>query len=86
MLIEENFNTNVKEGFIRYLDTNETRQIAINPFMKEEIRQITSEIHELLKDASLPNYCQNKNKCVNCGLRSTCYDEEKVTTMLSEMQ
>ena len=86
MLIEESYKTSVKEGLIRYLDANETRQIAINPFMKEEIRQITSEIHELLKDASLPNYCQNKNKCVNCGLRSTCYDEEKVTTMLSEMQ
>ncbi|MEK6949948.1 MAG: CRISPR-associated protein Cas4 [Nanoarchaeota archaeon] len=86
MLVEEKYSTKVKEGFVRYLDSNESRQIAINPFMKEEIRQITSEIQEMLKSADLPYYCSNRNKCVNCGLRSTCYDEEKVTTMLSEMQ
>jgi len=73
MLIEENFNTNVKEGFIRYLDTNETRQISINPFMKEEIIELTREIQDLLKNQEMPNYCENKNKCVKCGLRSTCH-------------
>ena len=86
MLIEERYSTKVKEGFVRYLDSNESRQIAINPFMKDEIKQVIAEIQELLRNASLPNYCSNKNKCVNCGLRNTCYDEEKVTTMLSEMQ
>ncbi len=72
MLIEENFSTNVKEGFIRYLDTNETRQIAINPFMKDEIIGLIKEIQELLKASEIPNYCENRNKCTNCGLRSTC--------------
>jgi len=86
MLIEENFNTNVKEGFVRYLDTNETRQIAINPFMKEEIIDLTKEIQNLLKNQEIPNYCENRNKCVNCGLRSTCYDEQEVTALLSEIQ
>ena len=86
MLIEENFNTNVKKGFIRYLDTNETRQIAINPFMKEEIIDLTKEIQNLLKNREIPNYCENKNKCVNCGLRSTCYNEQEVAALLSEIQ
>ena len=86
MLIEENFNTNVKEGFIRYLDTNETRQIAINPFMKEEIIELTKEIQNLLKNQEIPNYCENRNKCVKCSLRSTCYNEHEVTILLSEIQ
>ena len=86
MLVEEKYSTKVKEGFVRYLDSNESRQIAINPFMKDEIRQIIAKIQELLKNASFPIYCSNRNKCVNCGLKNTCYDEEKVTTMLSEMQ
>lgn len=86
MLIEENFKTNVKEGFIRYLDTNETRQIAINPFMKEEIISLVKEIQELLKANEIPNYCENRNKCVKCGLRNTCYNESEVATLLSEIQ
>jgi len=86
MLIEENFNTSVKEGFIRYLDTNQTRQITINPFMKEEIISLTKEIQELLKTQDIPNYCENRNKCTNCGLRQTCYNEQEVATMLSEIQ
>lgn len=86
MLIEENFNTNVKEGFIRYLDTNETRHITINPFMKEEIVGLVKEIQELLKANEIPNYCENKNKCTNCGLRSTCYNEQEVAALLSEIK
>ena len=86
MLIEENFNTSVKVGFIRYLDTNETRQIAINPFMKEEIIKLVNEVQGLLKNSNIPNYCENKNKCVKCGLRETCYNEQTVATMLSEIQ
>ncbi len=85
MLIEENFNTSVKEGLIRYLETNETRQIAINPFMKVEIISLVREIQDLLKARDIPNYCENRNKCVNCGLRNTCYNEQEVTTLLSEI-
>jgi len=68
MLIEEKFKTNVKEAFVYYLDAKETRQISINPFMKEEIMNLVREVQELLKTQELPNYCKNKNKCVNCGL------------------
>ena len=44
MLIEEKFNTTVKEGFVRYLDSKETRHIAINPFMREEITNLIKEV------------------------------------------
>ncbi len=86
LLIEEKYNTQVNEGFIRYLDSNETRHIVMNPFMKEEIKSVVKEILELLENRNLPSYCSNKNKCTTCSLRTTCYDEEKVTAMLSEIQ
>ena len=86
LLIEEKYNTKVNEGFIRYLDSNETRHIALNPFMKEEIKSVVTEIIELLETHNPPAHCSNRNKCTNCGLRNTCYDEEKVTTLLSEIQ
>ena len=85
MLLEEKFKTSVKEGFVRYLDAKETRQIAINPFMKEEIINLVKEVQELLKNQDVPNYCENKNKCTNCGLKETCYNESEVSTLLSEM-
>ena len=86
MLLEEKFKTQVKEGFVNYLDAKETRQIAINPFMKEEIINLVKEVQELLKNQNIPNYCENKNKCTNCGLRETCYNEAEVSTLLSEIQ
>jgi CRISPR-associated exonuclease Cas4 len=86
MMIEETFNTNVKEGFVRYLDTKVTRQIAMNPFMKEEIINLVKEVQDLLNNQNIPNYCENKNKCTHCGVRETCYNEPKVTTLLSEIQ
>ena len=86
MLIEEKFKTNVKEAFVYYLDAKETRHISINPFMKQEIINLVKEVQELLKNQNIPDYCENKNKCINCGLRNTCYNEEEVTTLLSEIQ
>ena len=86
LLAEEKFKTKVKEGFVHYLDAKETRHIAINPFMKEEIMNLTKEVQELLENKQPPGYCENKNKCTNCGLRETCYDEAEVSTLLSELE
>jgi len=84
MLLEEKFQTQVKEGFINYLDAKETRHISINPFMKEEIISLVKEIQNLLKNQTLPNYCENRNKCANCGLKATCYNEAEVEALLPE--
>lgn len=86
MLIEEKYKTNVQEAFVRYLDTKETRHITINPFMKEEIRNLVKEVQDLLKSHQPPNYCENRSKCINCGIKETCYNEEEVSTLLSEIQ
>ena len=85
LLLEEKFNTKIKEGFVYYLDAKQSRHIVINPFMKEEIMSLVREIQDLLKNQELPNYCENKNKCVNCGLRQDCYNEEQVNILMSEI-
>lgn len=86
LLAEEKFNTKVKEGFVHYLDAKEIRHITINPFMKEEIINLIKEVQELLKNQQPPGYCENKNKCTNCGLKETCYNEAEVSTLLSEIK
>jgi len=54
--------------------------------MKQEIMDLIKEVQELLENKKLPDYCENKNKCTNCGVRETCYNESEVSTLLSELQ
>ncbi|MBI2656840.1 CRISPR-associated protein Cas4 [Candidatus Woesearchaeota archaeon] len=83
LLLQEHFSKPVKEGFVVYLDTKEKRHIAINPYMKEEVRQIVEEIIALLESRELPDFCNNENKCRKCGLKQTCYNEEEVNNLLT---
>lgn len=82
LLLQEKFNKDVKEGFVVYLDTKEKRRISINPFMKHEIRQLVDEVIALLESRELPDFCSNENKCIKCGLKQTCYNEEEVNNLL----
>lgn len=82
LLMQEHFKKPVKEGFVVYLDTKQKRHIAINPFMKEEVKQIVDNIIALLESRQLPDFCSNENKCRKCGLRQTCYNEEEVNNLL----
>ncbi|MBI2207910.1 CRISPR-associated protein Cas4 [Candidatus Woesearchaeota archaeon] len=85
LMLEEKYQKPIKEAFVHYLDNKEKRHITINPFMKEEIINLVKEIQELLEKKSLPNYCENRNKCVNCGAKETCYNEQEVDILMSEI-
>jgi len=85
MLLEEKYNIGVKEGFIHYLDANEKRHIPINIMLKDEIRELTKKVKELLKSREIPEICENKNKCSPCGLKDTCYDEKKLKSRQKEL-
>ena len=82
LMLQEKFSKQIKEGYVVYLDTKEKRRIAINPFMKQEIKQIVDEILALLESKELPDFCNNENKCRKCGLKQTCYNEEEVNNLL----
>ena len=78
MLLEEKFNTQIKEGFVHYLDADEKRHLEINPFLKEEIKSLVYEVQTLIEGRKLPDYCQNKNKCKKCSFSTICYNEEEM--------
>ncbi|MBI2659571.1 CRISPR-associated protein Cas4 [Candidatus Woesearchaeota archaeon] len=82
LLMQEHFKKPVKEGFVVYLDTKEKRHIAMNPFMKEEVKQIVDDVIALLEKKELPDFCNNENKCRKCGLKQTCYDENEINNLL----
>ncbi|HLG24652.1 MAG TPA: CRISPR-associated protein Cas4 [Candidatus Nanoarchaeia archaeon] len=82
LLLGEKFNTDINEAFVHYLDSNEKRQIVINPFMKYEITSMVDEIIELIQSKDLPDYCDSENKCRSCGLRKTCYDNTEMEKLM----
>lgn len=82
LLLEEKFNTEIKEGFVNYLDSKEKRHIAINPFMRIEVKQLIEKVNFLLNSDKIPDFEKNQNKCINCGLKEDCYDEKKLKTLL----
>jgi CRISPR-associated protein Cas4 len=86
LLLEEKFKTKVKEGFVHYLDSKQKRHLAINPFLKEEIKDLVKEVQELINIKRLPNYCENENKCKACSLNTTCYSEEELNKYLKEAE
>lgn len=85
MLLEEKYSTEVKEGFIHYIDINERRHISINIFLKEEINDLKNQVKSLLESKELPDFCENQNKCSACGLKETCYDEKKLKKQQKEL-
>ena len=76
LMLEEKSGKEIKEGFVHYLDTNERRQIVMNPFLKDEVKELKNQVKELLASTELPEKTENKNKCLKCGLREKCYDKK----------
>jgi CRISPR-associated protein Cas4 len=83
LLLEEKFNSKIKEGFVFYLDSRQKRHIAFNPFMKEEVANLVDEVISVIQGKEVPDFCENKNKCINCGLRETCYSKDKMNELLN---
>lgn len=82
LLLEEKFKKKIKEGFIIYIDSNQKRHIAINPFLREEVGQIIDEVITILQSKELPDFCGNENKCRKCGLKDKCYNEHEMDALL----
>ena len=85
MLLEDKFNVEIKEGFIHYLDAKQRRHIAINPFMRQEIKDTIKRINALLTSKKLPDKEQNKNKCNKCGLKEICFNEALLSKKLNQL-
>jgi len=84
LLLEEISKTKIKEGFVHYLDSDERRQVVINPFLKEEVKELRKKVLEMLNFGEIPGYCGNERKCAVCGLKKECFDERFLDKKLKE--
>lgn len=73
LLIEENFKTVVKRGFVNYLPETLILQIEITPTMKSYVKRVLGHIKRIIKDEELPPIRVAKQKCTGgCGHKQTC--------------
>ena len=83
ILLEEKLKQPIKEGFVHYLDSDIRRQIVINPFLKQEVKDLKEKVRGLLNSAKMPEHNENSNKCSVCGLKDKCYNEKFIKNLLN---
>lgn len=82
LLLEEKVKKPIKEGFIRYLDSYETRQVTMNPFLRDEILELIVKVNKMLNSNEIPSFVDNENKCNACELKDDCINEPKLRLMM----
>lgn len=82
LLLQEKFSTRVRKGYIHYLDSKEVRPVVMNPFLESEINETVSNVLDMQIKKSLPDFCENRNKCINCSSKEICYNKEKLKDLL----
>ena len=73
LLVEENYGTVVRRGFVNYLPEALILQFEITPTMKSYVKRVLGHIKRIIKDEELPPIRVAKQKCGGgCGHKQTC--------------
>ncbi|OGM02902.1 CRISPR-associated protein Cas4 [Candidatus Woesearchaeota archaeon RBG_13_36_6] len=82
LLLREHSKKEINNGFVRYLDSGETREVVMNPFLEFKINELIEKTKGLLNSKTVPSFCNNKNKCSACGLKESCYNEAEINKLI----
>jgi len=73
LLVEENFETIVKRGFVNYLPETLILQFEITPSMKSYVKRVLGHIKRIIEDEELPPIRVAEQKCGGgCGHKQVC--------------
>jgi CRISPR-associated exonuclease Cas4 len=73
LLIEDNFKTVVKRGFVNYIPETLILQFEITPTMKSYVKRVLGHIKRIIRDEELPPIRVAKQKCTGgCGHKQIC--------------
>lgn len=73
LLIEENYNTTVKRGYINYIPENLIIPLEITINMKNYVKNIIEKIKNIIREEKLPQIRVAKHKCTGgCGYKNIC--------------
>ena len=73
ILIEENYQTTVKKGYINYIPEKLIIKIDLTPTIKTHVKRILTQIKEIIQKEKLPPIKITKEKCTGgCGYKWIC--------------
>lgn len=73
LLVEENYDTVVKRGFVNYIPEQIILEVGITPTMKMHVKRVIGHIKRIIKEETLPAIRVAKYKCAGgCGHKQTC--------------
>jgi CRISPR-associated exonuclease Cas4 len=73
LLIEDNFNTIVKQAFVNYIPEKLVLQFEITPTMKTFVKRVIGHIKRIIQQEELPPIRTAKYKCAGgCGHKQIC--------------
>lgn len=73
MMIEENFNRTVNEGYIIYIRSrNKLKEIIINDSMREEVKSIIKEVINIIQKGFYPEGTDYSRRCHDCCYQNIC--------------
>ena len=84
LMLEKKLGKEIKEGVVHYLDPNIRRQVVINPFLREEVKELKDKVRALLDGNEIPAAADNENKCAKCGLKEQCMNEKLLGNLLNQ--
>lgn len=72
-LIEENFNKEVKKGFLVYVRSKyKLVEVEINTGDKEKVKTSADEILKIINNNFYPKATKYKKRCINCTYKNIC--------------
>lgn len=72
-LIEDNFNTVVKKGFLVYTRSqNKLIEVPVTEADKQEVKMCAEEINRIIDTNFFPKATKYKQRCVDCTYRNIC--------------
>lgn len=69
--LEEMFQTDIQEGFLYYGANRRRHRVEFSESLREEVKNLTEEMHELFQLGYMPNVKCSK-KCNACSLENLC--------------
>ena len=74
LLLEEKYGMEIKGGYVHYLSEDVKYDVIMNPFLKEEVKELVKKVKNLFDSSEIPPKIQSKSKCDTCSLKEEFYD------------